>query len=217
MSTRTPPNTLPVTVYLLAWDAGKQRFRQGQDLGYLIRGAALADLSLRGCVSDDDGKVKPSGSKRTGDRVLDDMLREMSDARPRSWGSWMQRGKVGTLATVQNQLAAAGVARVECRRALGIFPYRRVTVTDPGPAQAARSSLRHVVTGTGPVSDRDAALVALVAAGDLRNALSREDRKEYADRVTACAERSGPAAAALRKVMRGVKAARVSAHAGGGG
>lgn len=216
MPSRTPPDTLPATVYLLAWDADKRRFGRGQNLGYLVRGAVLAELSLRGCAYDDEGKVKPSGSKRTGDRVLDDVLREMSDDRPRSWGAWVQRRSRATLAAVGDQLAAAGVATVEQQRMLGIFPGRRVTITDPALAESARATLRRILMGSTAPSDRDAALVALVAAGDLRTALSRRDRKQYAERVTACTELGGPAAPALRKVMRGVKAARASAQAGGG-
>ncbi|HEX9334946.1 MAG TPA: GPP34 family phosphoprotein [Pseudonocardiaceae bacterium] len=214
MSSRTPPDTLPVTLCLLAWDAGRQRFAQGQELGYVLRGAALADLSLRGCLSEDeDGKVKASGTKRTGDRVLDDVLREIADGRPRSWGYWVRRGARPTMIAVQNQLAAANVVRVECRRVLGILPYRLVIVTDPAVASATRASMRQAVTGRARVSDRDAAVVALVAAGDLRNALSRQERKEHEQRVTACTDR----APALRKVMRGVKSARANARAGGGG
>jgi len=215
MPTRTPPDTLPATVYLLAWDADKQRLSRNQNLGFLIRGAVLVELSLRGCAYDDEGKVKPSGSKRTGDRVLDDVLREMSDDRPRSWGAWVQRRSRTTLVAVGDQLATAGVAKVEQQRVLGIFPRRHVRITDPAVAESARKTLRRILTGSATPSDRDAALVALVAAGELRTALSRKDRKEYAERVTACNELAGPAAPALRKVIRSMKAARASAQAGG--
>lgn len=216
MASRTVPDTLPVAMLLLAWDPGKQRFTQGQDLGILLRGAVLADLSLRGCVSDDEGKVRASGSKRTGDRVLDDVLREMSDDRPRSWGTWVQRRRGATLAAVQDQLASARVVTVEERRLLGIFPKRKVTLIDPNAAATAHAEFDAAVTGTRPVTDRDAALVSLVAAGDLRSALSRSARKRYADLVTACAERTGPAAPALRRLMRGVKSARAAARAASG-
>jgi hypothetical protein len=213
MPSHTPPDTLPAMLYLLAWDADKGKFAHGQELGYLVRGAALADLNLRGCLSDEDGKVKASGTERTGDQVLDDVLRQIGDERPRTWGAWVRRGARPTLAAVQDQLAAARIATVESRRVLGILPTRRVTVTDPAAAQAAQAMLRQVVAGSGPVSDRDAAVVTLVTAGDLRNALSRQDRKEHAERVTACADR----APVLHKIARGVKSARANAHGGGGG
>ncbi|HEY0806515.1 MAG TPA: GPP34 family phosphoprotein, partial [Pseudonocardiaceae bacterium] len=174
MPSRTPPDTLgrdgrgktlPVTLCLLAWDTGKQRFAQGGELRFLLRGAALADLSLRGCVSDDEGKVRPSGTKRTGDRVLDDMLREIGDDRPRTWRAWVHRHAGRTTTAVQDQLASAHIVAVENRRVLGIFPGRRVALIDSAIAEAARAAVRDVVTGAGPVSDRDAALVALVVAG----------------------------------------------------
>ena len=211
---RTAPDTLPATLCLLAWDADKQRFAQSQELGYVVRGAALVDLSLRGCLSDDEGKVRASGTKRTGDRVLDDVLRQISDDRPRSWGAWVRRGARPTLTAVQDQLASARIASVDDRRVLGIFPGRRVAVTDPAAVEAAQAALHKVVAGHEPVTERDAAVVALVAAGDLRSALSRQERKEYGERVTACAEHAAPA---VRKVLRGVKSARQNAHAGGGG
>jgi hypothetical protein len=84
MPTRTPPDTLPAKLYLLACDVDRHRLTDRRDLGYLLRGAVLADLSLRGCLSDDDGTAKPSSSKRSGDRVLDDVLREITEGRSRS-------------------------------------------------------------------------------------------------------------------------------------
>ncbi|HEX4721509.1 MAG TPA: GPP34 family phosphoprotein [Pseudonocardiaceae bacterium] len=214
MAARTPPDTLPARLCLLGWDADKQRFTQGQELGYVVRGAALVDLSLRGCLSDDEGKVRASGSKRTGDRVLDDVLRQIGEDRPRSWGAWVRRGARPTLAAVQDQLASARIASVDERRRLGIFPGRRVAVTDPAAALAAHQALHEVVVGRRRMSEWDAAVVALVAAGDLRSALSRQERKQYGERVTACADEAPPA---VRKVLRGVKSARQNAHAGGGG
>ena len=214
MSARKQPTTLPAWLCLLGWDTDKQRFAQGQELSYVVRGAALVDLSLRGCIRDDEGKVKASGSKRTGDRVLDDVLRQISEERPRSWGAWVRRGARTTLAGVQDQLASARIASVEQRRVLGIFPGRHVTVTDPAAAAAAHAALHDVVAGHARMSEWDAAVVALVAAGDLRSALSRQERKTYGDRVTACADAAPPA---VRKVLRGVKSARQNAHAGGGG
>jgi hypothetical protein len=214
MPSRTPPDTLPAKLYLLAWDPDRQRLSHRDDLGYLLRGAILTDLSLRGCVRDDDGHVRASGTKRTGDRVLDDMLREISDDRPRGWGAWVRRRAGATLVAVEDQLVASGVVAVDVRRVLGLFPRRRATVTEP---VALRAAVRDAALGDRPVSslsEADAALVALVVAGDLRTVLSRRERKDNAERIAACTERSGKAAPALRRVLTSVKAARASAAAG---
>jgi hypothetical protein len=211
-----PSWTLPVKLYLLAWDSGKQQFARGGGLDFVLRGAALADLSLRGCVSDDEGKVRPSGTKRTGDPVLDGMLRELDDDRPRTWRAWVRRNPRRTTTAVQDQLARAHIVAVADRRVLGIFPGRRATLIDSSIAAALRAEVRTVVSGAGPVSDQNAALVSLIVAGDLRNALPRRDRREHKERIAACTERGGQAAPALPEVLRGVKAARTAAHAGGG-
>ncbi len=216
MSSRTPA-TLPAKLYLLAWDPDRQRLSNRDNLGYLLRGAILADLSLRGCVRDEDGNVRASGTKRTGDRVLDDMLREIGADRPRGWGARVRRRAGATLVAVEDQLVAAGVVAVDVRRVLGLFPRRRATVTEPA---ALRASVREVALGDRPVSsvsDADAALVALVATADLRTVLSRRERKDNAERVAACTERGGKAAPALHKVLRSVRAARASAAAAASG
>lgn len=217
MPSRTAPDTLPAKLYLLAWDPDRQRLSHRDDLGYLLRGAILADLSLRGCVRDEDGDVRASGTRRTGDRVLDDMLREINEDRPRGWGAWVRRRAGATLIAVEDQLAAAGVVKVDERRVLGLFRRRRATVTEPA---ALRAAVRDAALGNRPVSsvaDADAALVALAATGDLRTVLSRRERKDNAERITACTERCGKAAPALRRVLTSVKAARASAAAAGGG
>jgi hypothetical protein len=217
MPSRIPPDTLPAKLYLLAWDPDRQRLSHRDDLGYLLRGAILADLSLRGCVRDEDGHVRASGTKRTGDQLLDDVLREMSEDRPRGWGAWVRRRARATLIAVEDQLAATGVVTVDTRRALGVFPRRRAMVTEPA---ALRAAVRDAALGNRPVSsisDTDAALVALAATGDLRTVLSRRERKDNAERIEACTARCGKAAPALRKVLTSVKAARASAAAAGGG
>jgi hypothetical protein len=212
--------TLPAKIYLLACDVDRHRLR-GSNLGVVVRGALLAELNLRGCLADSDdggGTVRVSGSRRTGDPLLDDMLRRMSEDRPRSWRGWLRRGGRQTLTAVREQLVSAGVIRAEPRRILGIFPTTRITVTDPAQVTALRAAVRDAATGTGAVSrvsTEDAALVALVAVGELRSVLSRHECRVHADRITEFTERAGSAIPALRRVIRQVKAARAAAASGG--
>jgi hypothetical protein len=217
MPSRTPPASLPARIYLLACDMDKHRLRR-TNLGVVARGAVLAELNLRGCLTEDGGTVRASGSRRTGDPVLDDVLRRMSEDRPRSWRAWLRRGGRQTLTAVRRQLESAGAISTQPGRILGVFPTTRITVTDPAQVAALRVAVRDAATGTGPVSGvsiEDAALVALVAAGELRSVLSRHDCRVHADRITEFTERAGSAIPALKRVIRQIKAARVAAASGG--
>lgn len=215
MRSRTLPSSLAARVYLLAFDVEKQKLSASQ-LPLVVRGAVLAELNLRGGLTEEDGKVRASGTMRTGDEVLDDVLRGVSEDRPRSWRSWLRRNARQTLRAVRHQLASTGIISVETEQVLGIFRRVRVTVNDPAPVIALRHVVESAVRGTGRVSPQDATLVALVAIGELRPALSRKDRKTYADRIAELTEQGSVAAPELRKVLRQIKAARTAAQAGGG-
>jgi hypothetical protein len=125
-----------------------------------------------------------------------------------------------TLASVQEQLAAAGVITVDARRVLGVFPRPRITVTDLRHVATLRAALRDAVEGPTPVSAvsvEHATLVALASVGGLRSVVSRRDGKEHADRIAAFTEQGGRAVPALKRVLRQVRAARAAAVSGGGG
>ncbi len=144
MTFRAELDTLAERVFLMACDVERRRL-SGRYIKVVVRGALLAELSLRGCLVEDDGTVRPSSTKRTGDRLLDDALRTMSEQRPRSWRGWVRRDNNPTLTAVRAKLAAAGVIGVEPSRLLGIFPSTLITVADPARVAALRSSVR----GTG--------------------------------------------------------------------
>jgi hypothetical protein len=79
---------------------------------------------------------------------------------------------------------------------------------------ALRADARQMLEGPLPVaevSDRDAALVALAAAAELRTLLSAKDRKLYKGRLEALTERSGAATPALKKVIQEVRSAVIVA------
>jgi hypothetical protein len=206
--------TLPATIFLLAHAPDSRR---AANLGVVVRGALLAELNLRGCLVEDGSAVRASGSKRTGDPVLDGALRQMSEDRPRSWRGWLRRGRKQTLTAVRQQLVSDGAISTRPGRILGIFPTTRITVTDP-EAAALRRAIREAATGTGPVSRvpaESSALVALVAVGELRSVLSRHECRAHADRIAEFAERGGGAIPALKQVIRQIKSARAVAASGG--
>ncbi len=218
MPTRSQPKTLPAKLYLLSVDPDSERLSTSRELGVLLRGAALADLNMRKFLRDEGGRVVASGTKRSGDPVLDELLREIGEAAPRSWRSWVRRGTRGTMRAVEKQLESAGLITVRDIRVLGIFPARRIGVADTEIAGALRDSVRDALYGTGSIAEVDkfdAALVLLVAAGGLRGVVPRKDQRRYAARMKELGERAGGAVPSVLKVIQQVKAARTAAYAGG--
>lgn len=85
---RSLPDTLPEQIFLLACDLDRRRVPR-RDIAIVVRGALLTELSLRGCLVDEGGYVRASGTRRTGNAVLDDALRGMSEQRPHGWRGWV--------------------------------------------------------------------------------------------------------------------------------
>lgn len=219
MPTRSQPKTLPAKLYLLAVDPDSERLSTARELGVLLRGAALADLSMRKFLREEGGKVVASGSKRSGDPVLDDLLREVSEAPPRTWRSWVRRGNKNTMRAVERQLESADLITVRELRMLGLFPVRRIGITDTEIAGALRDNVHNALYGNDgieTVDKFDAAMVLLAAAGSLRGLVPRKDERTHADRIKALGERAGGSVSGVLRVIQQVKQARAAAYAGGG-
>jgi hypothetical protein len=219
MPTRSQPKTLPAKLYLLSVDPDSERLSTSRELGVLLRGAALADLSMRKFLREEGGRVVASGTKRSGDPVLDDLLREISESPRRNWKSWVRRGAKGTMRAVEQQLESADLITVRDLRMLGIFPARKIGITDVEIAGALRENLRNALYGNENVDEVDkfdAAMVLLAAAGGLRGVVPRKDERKYADRMKALSERAGGAVPGVLRVIQQVKQARTAAYAGGG-
>ena len=89
------------------------------------------------------------------------------------------------------------------------YTLDRVPVVD-----ALRAEARQVLEGPVPVAevgDRDAALVALATAAELRTLASAKERKLYRARIDELTERGGAAAPALKKVIQEVRTAVIVA------
>jgi hypothetical protein len=219
MPTRSQPKTLPAKLYLLSVDPDSERLSTPRELGVLLRGAALADLSIRKFVREEGGKVVASGTKRVGDPVLDDLLREISEAPPRNWRSWVRRGTKNTMRAVEEQLRSADLISVRELRMLGVFPARKIGITDREIAGELRENVRSTFYGTESIEavDKfDAAMVLLAAAGGLRGLISRKDERGKADRMKQLEARAGGAVPGVLRVIQQVKQARAAAYAGGG-
>jgi hypothetical protein len=203
----TLPESLPARLYLLAYDPEKNRVTARSQLGLVLRAAALADLYLAGRVTDENGKARASGDRRpTGDPLLDEVLQELTEHRPRSWPGWIARGQ-SAVRTVRTQLEAGLYIRVEHRK---IWPDK-IELLDRSAVQRyadeLRAELRQPASRTEP---RTAAVLALAARGEIATVISRGERREYRQHLDELAVSTGPIADALRKAWRSKQAQEAS-------
>jgi hypothetical protein len=89
-----------------------------------------------------------------------------------------------------------------------LFPTTKVTIRDP----RVRKELLGRVNGAlknpiGRIDPADAALVAIVAAGDLKLVLARQAKRANKRRIQELTELSGPIGPALRKSIQAAAAA----------
>ncbi len=213
------PGSLPRRMFLLAYDPDKGRFRVGTNLGGLLRAAALADLRLRGHLTDERGNAaidrrrpRPSGAGTVSrsvhrppghDPVLETLLDEIARSKPRTWQFWIHHGLRTAVRAVRQQVSDGGWVRLQPHKVLGLFPTTRVTIRD----LRVRNELLGRVNGAlnnpiGRVDPADAALVAIVAAGDLRVVLDRRTARAHKRRIKELTELSGPVGPALEQSIR---------------
>ncbi|MFJ6572577.1 GPP34 family phosphoprotein [Streptomyces sp. NPDC091292] len=209
------PLSLPARLYLLSWDTAKLKITGATHLGRLVRAGALTELALRGLLVDDDGIVKPvDPDARTGDPVLDGLMELIEESRPRKWKSWVGSRAGVTLDAVRAQLVAGGQLRAVRKRVLGVFPSVEYTLEAVTTVDALREEAVAVLRGPAPVaevSDRDAALVALATAAEVRTFASGQERSRHKQRIEELTERAGAAAPALRKAIQEVRTAMIVA------
>ncbi|GIE29303.1 hypothetical protein Ait01nite_023480 [Actinoplanes italicus] len=204
----TLPGSLPQRIFLLAHDPDKGRFRVGTEIGAMTRAAVLADLYLKGLLTDENGRATVAGRHPVADPVLAAVLEEIKAAKPRKWQHWVDRRQSPTVKAVRQQLNDGGWVRVEPYKALGIFPLTRVTIRDPRVRKELLSRVRGALRDpAGKVDHTDAAMVAIVAAGGLGIVLDRKTRRAEKQRIQHLNDLSGPIAQALRKSIEASAAA----------
>jgi hypothetical protein len=195
----TLPESLPARLYLLAYDTEKNRVTAQSRLGLVLWAAALADLYLAGRVTDENGKARATGDRRpTGDPLLDQVLQQLAEHRPRSWQGWIARGQPA-VRTVRAQLEAGLCIRVEHRRILPDRVELRDRTAVQRYADELRAELRRPASRTEP---RTAAVLALAARGEISTLISRSERREHQQHLDELAVYTGPIAEALRKAWR---------------
>jgi hypothetical protein len=203
------PESLPTLMYLLAFDADKNRLTARSQLGLVLRAAALAELYLTERLTDTHGRAEAaSGARPTGDPVLDDLMAQIAAHRPRAWHRWIGRQERATVRAVREQLEADRHLKIERRTLLPdrVEPRDRRAVKQY--AETVRGALRRSPARTDP---RTAAVLALAARGEVRTLVSRRECREYGRKLDELAVYTGPVADALRKAVRMKRAAAASA------
>ncbi|WP_460865191.1 GOLPH3/VPS74 family protein [Rhodococcus aerolatus] len=204
------PLALPDELCLLGHDAESGRAHTSHlDLG--LAGAVLVELALSGRVDVDDDRVVVLDDSPTGDALLDAALVRIAEDKPRKPADWVSRLQKGLRDDVLARLVEAGVLDHETSKTLGMFTRHRWREVDPEPEQQVRARLETVVLhGTEP-DQRTAALVGLVAAVDLRQAVfPLAPRKPTETRMGEVAEGEW-APAAVVTAVRQVQAAIIAA------
>ncbi|MCQ9184555.1 GPP34 family phosphoprotein [Streptomyces sp. IBSBF 2953] len=207
---------LACLMYLLAHDDAAEGPYDRRRTELLVRAAAVIDLALRGRLGEDDGTVTVSGAQPTGDPVLDGVLRDA--AAGHGWKRLVRRHRERTLTQVEDRLAGAGLLAVREPRTR--FGARRLTVTDRAELDALRARVHTALHGDGPVRDvpaADAALLALAAAGGVRQVVSRRDRRTYRSRIDACTRGLAVLAPGLEQAVRALPTTMIAAQGGMGG
>ncbi|MFG1852423.1 GPP34 family phosphoprotein [Actinomadura geliboluensis] len=200
------PESLPARMYLLAYDLRKQKMTGGgARLGYVLRGAALTELYLDGRLQEERRRPVPG---TPGDDPYG-VAAQIAASLPRSWQHWVRTDAKAIVETVRDELEQDGWIRVRRTRVLGLVPRHEVTVKDPRVVKELWGGASSALRGrpVAHVNSYDAAAVALAAAGGLGSVLPRPDRRRYRRRIAELTARSGPAAPAVRKLIRSMDAA----------
>lgn len=211
--TERATDSLPARLFLLGCDVGAERVKWGDELGYAVRAGVLAELAARGCLREEGRKARPVGDRRTGDPVLDGVLREIADLpRPKRWSALVRRERRQTCLALEGQLAKSGVISVESRT----LRRKRITVHERDLPGRLRAEAVATLTGeetVGQVEPLRAALASMAALAHLCPELNWRVRYANRRRLKELTERAGPAGHGLKKALD----ARRAANNGGGG
>ncbi|MEW2503292.1 GPP34 family phosphoprotein [Amycolatopsis sp. NPDC047767] len=190
--------SLAAQAYLLACDPDTGRIRRRNRAALLVRASAATDLLLRGHLTTTGGRVSAAGSGPTGDLLLDDLLTDLTAAGPTRWRRLLRHDSTDTLRSLELQLAAAGLLQPH------VTPLLRrkvLRLDDRSPADAVRATVdRALHAPLSKVDTRAAALTSLAAAAQV--GFTRRSTRHHAARLTALDQTSGPAAPALRALLR---------------
>jgi golgi phosphoprotein 3 len=208
---------------------GKTRFSWYSALDYSLVGSLLLDLVLQGKLEiDNNNRVigaisalhnSAGNTGNTGNEFLDQCLSEvLASSRPRTARFWVTRWRrryLGIQTIVLQNLVDLGVLERQEQRILGLFPMQRYFLTDESIQREIVQQVRAaVLDGTG-LDSRMAALISLMQASHLTDAVFRpEERTEARSRIKAIA-REDLVGQAVSKAILTIQATTLGAINGG--
>lgn len=199
-----PSESLPAQLFLLAFDLRKERLTGRSELGYLLRAAALAELLMHGHLVHTSGKACVASTPADLYPASAAVWTQIAQAPPRSWRRWIGTDRKLVFDLACDELAIAGVIKVERRRVLGVFPYTEITLRRPYVARRLHEQVGGAIRGGHPVKRIDPtirALAALAAAGELSVVIGWTERLRYKARLTQLTEPIEPVTTALHKTI----------------
>jgi golgi phosphoprotein 3 len=208
---------------------GKSRFSWYSALDYGLVGSLLLDLVLQGKLEiDNNNRVIGAISAlhnsagtvgNTGNEFLDQRLSEvLASSRPRTARFWVTRWRRryrGIQTIVLQNLVDLGVLERQEQRILGLFPTQRYFLTDESiQREIVQQARAAVLKGIG-LDSRMAALISLMQASHLTDAVFRpEERPEARLRIKAIA-REDLVGQAVSKAILTIQATTLGAINGG--
>ncbi|NJL58008.1 GPP34 family phosphoprotein [bacterium] len=201
-------------------ETGKTRFSFYAALEYGLVGSLLLDLVLQGKLEiDSDNRVIGASAGSTGDEFLDQRLSEvLASSRPRTarfWVTrWRRRYRWFQPIVLQN-LVDLGVLERQEQRILGLFPTRRYFLTDESIQREIVQQVRAAVLEGIGLNSRMVALISLMQASHLTDAVFRpEERPEARSRIKAIAEEELVGKAVSKAIFR-IQAITILSMVGG--
>ena len=145
--------------------------------GYGLAAALITDLVVaeRITLSDDkDPRMTVLVPGPVGHPALDAAMRRLEQRDGKKLSSLVTDGKVAREKELAEALTAAGVIRIEEKRALGLVP-ERYPVVDPEPERRIRERLRTVLLGGTP-TPADGSLLSILQGLDVAPKVLEEER-----------------------------------------
>lgn len=180
--------SLPEELLLLALhdEKGSVIPAAARPLNGALVGAILMELGLRGRLREGPEGGLLADPTPTGDEILDEVSRRISEAdAPRMASYWVGR-LAGTMPRLKDrlleQLVARGVLERRERRLLWIFPSRSFPLADAAAEQQARDRIRAVILDGHSPDQRTAAMIGLVRACNLTDEIFAPHERPQANR-----------------------------------
>lgn len=158
---------------LLVHDASGRFLVDTQRLDLALAGSVLLELAATGRVDVAErgepvkaGRLVVRDPRPVGDPLLDEALRRIGAAKPRTPEAMLPELRKGLRDEVLARLVGQGLLRASERRAFGLFRVRSWPSTGSGTQRALRTAFFEVLVSGRAPTPREAGLVSMVHAVD---------------------------------------------------